>query len=179
MSIEAYNLYNKYVHINGKWELINGEGGEIDPSQLEKFYSIDDQVSTSISDEDYIPVSTSTKAKKKITLSTIINKIKSFIPTESTVAGWGFTKNKGDYTKPEDGIPKTDLALDVQTSLGKADTALQSYTETDPTVQSWAKINSGINVETSVPSDAVFTDTHGVLNDIYDSERKNLTLSIL
>lgn len=30
------------------------------------------------------------------------------------------------YTKPGTGIPKTDLASDVQTSLGKADTALQA-----------------------------------------------------
>lgn len=30
------------------------------------------------------------------------------------------------YTKPSGGIPKTDLASDVQTSLGKADTAVQS-----------------------------------------------------
>lgn len=46
--------------------------------------------------------------------------------TESTVAGWGFTKNTGTYSKPASGIPKTDLADAVQTSLGKADTALQS-----------------------------------------------------
>lgn len=52
--------------------------------------------------------------------------------TESTVSGWGFTKNTGTYSKPSGGIPKTDLASAVQTSLGKADTALQSYTETDP-----------------------------------------------
>lgn len=32
----------------------------------------------------------------------------------------------GTYTKPSDGIPKTDLESDVQTSLGKADTALQT-----------------------------------------------------
>lgn len=62
--------------------------------------------------------------------------------TEQTVAGWGFTKNTGTYSKPSGGIPKTDLASDVQTSLGKADTALQSYTETDPTVPSWAKTSS-------------------------------------
>ena len=36
-------------------------------------------------------------------------------------------------------VAKADLAKDVQTSLGKADTAMQSYTETDPTVPSWAK----------------------------------------
>lgn len=52
--------------------------------------------------------------------------------TESTVSGWGFTKNSGAYSKPSTGIPKTDLASEVQTSLGKADSALQSYTETDP-----------------------------------------------
>lgn len=36
-------------------------------------------------------------------------------------------------------VAKSDLAEDVQTSLGKADTAMQSYRETDPTVPSWAK----------------------------------------
>lgn len=46
------------------------------------------------------------------------------------------------YFKPPAGIPKTDLASAVRTSLGKADTALQSYTETDPTVPSWAKQSS-------------------------------------
>lgn len=43
------------------------------------------------------------------------------------------------YTKPSTGIPKGDLASAVQASLNKADTALQSYTETDPTVPAWAK----------------------------------------
>lgn len=33
----------------------------------------------------------------------------------------------GKYTKPSTGIPKTDLASSVQTSLGKADSALQSH----------------------------------------------------
>ena len=49
--------------------------------------------------------------------------------TESTVSGWGFTKNTGTYSKPTTGIPVSDLAEDIQTSLGKANTALQSYTE--------------------------------------------------
>lgn len=35
--------------------------------------------------------------------------------------------NKGSYSKPSGGIPKTDLASDVQTSLGKADSALQTH----------------------------------------------------
>ena len=47
--------------------------------------------------------------------------------TEQTVSGWGFTKNTGTYSKPAGGIPKSDLAAAVQTSLGKADTALQEH----------------------------------------------------
>lgn len=36
------------------------------------------------------------------------------------------------YDKPASGVPKNDLSSDVQQSLNKADSALQSYTETDP-----------------------------------------------
>ena len=53
--------------------------------------------------------------------------------TESTVSGWGFTKNTGTYSKPSGGIPKTDLASTVQASLSKADTALQSISSSDVT----------------------------------------------
>jgi hypothetical protein len=45
---------------------------------------------------------------------------------EEDVAAEGFTKNTGTYSKPADGIPKTDLSDAVQASLRKADTALQS-----------------------------------------------------
>lgn len=46
--------------------------------------------------------------------------------TESTVSGWGFTKNTGTYSKPSGGIPKSDLASAVQTSLTNADTAFNN-----------------------------------------------------
>lgn len=46
--------------------------------------------------------------------------------TEQTIIDWGFTKNTGTYSKPSAGIPKTDLASAVQTSLGLADTSIQS-----------------------------------------------------
>ena len=46
--------------------------------------------------------------------------------TEQTILDWGFTKNTGTYSKPSAGIPKTDLASAVQTSLGLADTSIQS-----------------------------------------------------
>lgn len=42
----------------------------------------------------------------------------------------------------KDKVDKTDLSDAVQASLGKADSALQSYTETDPTVPAWAKADT-------------------------------------
>lgn len=62
--------------------------------------------------------------------------------TESTVSGWGFTKNTGTYSKPSGGIPKTDLASAVQTSLGKADTALQEHQSLEGYVKNTDYANS-------------------------------------
>lgn len=95
--------------------------------------------------------------------------------TESTVSGWGFTKNTGTYSKPSGGIPKSDLASAVQTSLGKADTALQSYTEqykgtiTGVKMNGSSKGNSGVvdlgNVVTSVKiNGSTKTPTNGVVD---------------
>lgn len=47
--------------------------------------------------------------------------------TKQTVEGWGFTKNTGDYNKPVNGIPKSDLDSNVQDSLNKANSALQEH----------------------------------------------------
>lgn len=41
--------------------------------------------------------------------------------TESTVSGWGFTKNTGTYSKPSGGIPNSDLARDVRDALRYAE----------------------------------------------------------
>ncbi len=46
---------------------------------------------------------------------------------ETDVEALGFTKNTGTYSKPSDGIPISDLASDVQTSLSKANSALQEH----------------------------------------------------
>lgn len=43
------------------------------------------------------------------------------------------------YSKPSGGIPSSDMTVTVQQALTKANTALQSFTETDPTVPAWAK----------------------------------------
>jgi len=44
------------------------------------------------------------------------------------------TDDSCHYTKPGGGIPKTDLAADVRTSLAKADTAIQDLTEVETAI---------------------------------------------
>lgn len=86
--------------------------------------------------------------------------------TSSDISNWN---SKGTYSKPSEGIPKTDLESSVQTSLGKADTALQSYTETDPTVPSWAKQSTKPTYTASevgaLPATTVIPDDLADLND--------------
>lgn len=64
------------------------------------------------------------------------------------------------YQKPANGIPASDLSSSVQTSLGKADTAIQ--TETDPTVPAWAKTSNKPSYSLSELSD---DSTHRVVTD--------------
>lgn len=67
--------------------------------------------------------------KKQDQLSTSqLNAVNSGITSAKVTTYDGYQAQiDGKYTKPTDGIPKTDLAIDVQTSLGKADTALQTH----------------------------------------------------
>lgn len=73
---------------------------------------------------------------------TALNKRETIVSGESfnTIAG-KILKYMNDFGSCafKSMILKEDLAPSVKTSLEKADTALQSYTETDPTVPAWAK----------------------------------------
>lgn len=88
--------------------------------------------------------------------------------TESTVSGWGFTKNTGTYSKPGAGIPKSDLASDVQASLGKADTALQSYTE------KYTGTITGITMNGASKGSSGVVDLGTVITDVSGKQDKNL-----
>ena len=50
----------------------------------------------------------------------------------------------GTYSKPSGGIPSTDMSSAVQTSLGKADTALQSAPVTDVQVNGTSILSNGV-----------------------------------
>lgn len=94
--------------------------------------------------------------------------------TSSNISTWN-----GKYTKPTGGIPKTDLATAVQTSLGKADTALQSYTETDPVFA--ASAAHGIS-SSDITAWNNKSDFSGSYNDLTDTPTiptvNNATLTI-
>lgn len=96
-SVNLGTVLTEHQDISGKVDKVSGKG---------------------LSTNDY----TTTEKNKLAGIATGATKV-----TESTVSGWGFTKNTGTYSKPSGGIPKSDLASAVQTSLGKADTALQSH----------------------------------------------------
>ena len=62
--------------------------------------------------------------------------------TDAEKSTWN---GKGTYTKPSGGIPKTDLASAVQTSLGLADSALQSVPSTYRTASAQDTIDNNQN----------------------------------
>ena len=81
------------------------------------------------------------------------------------------------YQKPSGGIPKSDMSSDVRTSLGKADTALQSYTETDPVfsesaahgitssdISNWNSKTSNTGTITGITMNGVSKGTSGVVD---------------
>lgn len=45
--------------------------------------------------------------------------------TEEEITAYGFTKNKGDYSKPDGGIPEEDLNSSINETLFKAESAVQ------------------------------------------------------
>ena len=68
-------------------------------------------------------------------------------------------ENNAKYTKPDGGIPKSDLSSDVQTSLGKADTALQSVPLATSSAVGGVKPTS----KTTQMTQAVGVDSNGAL----------------
>ena len=69
----------------------------------------------------------------------------------------------------KDVVSKSDLESDIQASLNKADTALQSYTETDPTVPSWAKATTKPTYTASEVGAATIEDVRPITDEEIDT----------
>lgn len=136
--VDLGNVITSHQDISRKVDAIDGKGLSTNDFTNEYKNKIDD-LSTVATTGSYKDLKDKPEIPTVPNLSTVATtgsyndlKDKPEIPnevTEETVSGWGFTKNEGDYTKPEGGIPLSDLSSGVKESLSKADTALQSYEE--------------------------------------------------
>lgn len=78
----------------------------------------------------------------------------------------------GTYSKPSGGIPKSDLASSVRTSLGKADTALQSVPSTYRTAAEQDVIDAGFKAYNRTNTNIVcFGDSWTVGTGIAEADR--------
>lgn len=83
------------------------------------------------------------------------------------------------YIKPSSGIPKSDLASAVQTSLGKADTALQSVPSTYRTAAAQDAIDEGILGNLAMIESSPVTAAHAVGEYIvYNGQLYKVTAAI-
>lgn len=97
---EENDYYDEYLYINNKWEHIGST--KVDLTGYAKETWVNQQISSFLTQSEIEEL-----INKSIT--ELLNQI----------------NNK--YTKPNEGIPKTDLEISVQSSLGKADSALQEH----------------------------------------------------
>ena len=102
---EQNDAYDEYIYVSNAWEHIGST--DIDLSGYQTKIDSSHKLSSDLVDDT--------------------NKTNKFV-TSAEKTTWN-----GKYTKPSGGIPKSDLASAVQTSLGKADTALQSISSSDVT----------------------------------------------
>lgn len=109
---QAQNVKDEYINTDGTsagWELIGSTAIDLTG------YVTDAELTTALADYTTTANLTTLLAGKQDTISDL-----------STIRS-GASAGATAYQKPSDGIPKTDLASSVQTSLEKADSALQSH----------------------------------------------------
>lgn len=88
------------------------------------------------------------------------------IPSETTIENWGFAKTNNVYSKPDNGIPLSDLDNEIQTTLQKADTAVQPEDILDEVVIGDSEPqDADIWIDTSEGSGDSETDTNTPILD--------------
>ena len=128
VTTETQNVYDEYVYANNNFEKIGDT--QIDLSDYVTTTMLNTALANYTTTTDLTTLlnakqdSITSNSKLASDLVDDTNQTNKFVTANEKTA-WG---NK--YDKPVNGIPKTDLASDVQTSLGKADSALQSETYT-------------------------------------------------
>lgn len=89
-----------------------------------------------------------------------------------------FIKNKPTLgaLASKDEVTKEELATDIQEALDKANSALQSYTETDPTVPAWAKADTKPSYSPDEVG-AIPANQKGAANGVAELDENGIILS--
>ena len=121
--IEGYYYNGKFYNESAHTTEITGEGGKIYVDlATEKTYRYSGSTYAQVKGDIVVGTSTGTAADGGIVNDHINDSVIHITAAERTA--WNA---KGSYSKPAGGIPKSDLSSDVQSSLDKADTALQEH----------------------------------------------------
>ena len=127
------NIKDEYINLDGTtagWELIGDT--EIDLSDYVTTTALNTALANYTTTADLTTLLTGYQAKIDSSHKISSDLVDDTSSTNKFVTASNKTAWNAKYDKPSGGIPDTDLSSAVQTSLGKADTALQSFTETDP-----------------------------------------------
>jgi hypothetical protein len=150
------NNYAEYIWVNNSWELLGKIGVHVD---LTNYYT--KQETNTLLSGKQSTIDNSNKLSSDLVDDT--NKTNKFV-TDAEKTTWN---NK--YTKASTGIPKTDLDSSVQTSLGKADTAIQQHQDISGKEDKSNKVTSisSQSTDTQYPSAlAVYNYIDGIVGDI-------------
>jgi hypothetical protein len=102
--------------------------------------------------------------------------------TESTVAGWGFTKNTGTYSKPSTGIPASDLASgvipDISTKEDKMDIVTSTGTSLSALIGKYHIFTSEVNtLSVGLPTVVDTTHVYSIVLYMTTGESPNITFT--
>lgn len=147
------NNYAEYIWVNNSWELLGKIGVHVD---LTNYYT--KQETNSLLDNKQSKIDSNNKLLSDLVDDT--NQANKFVTT-SDKTNWN-----AKYDKPSGGIPSTDLSSSVQTSLGKADTAIQDVSGKEDKTNKVTSISSS-STDTQYPSAlAVYNYVDGIVGDI-------------
>lgn len=116
---KTQNVKDEYIWINN-WEQIGSTQVDLTGYATESW--VNTQISGFLTQSQIQALINTALSGYTETDPTVPSYVKNI--TQANITSWN---NKGTYSKPSGGIPKTDLASAVQTSLGKADTAIQAH----------------------------------------------------
>ena len=123
---KTQNVKDEYIWVNNAWEQIGSTQVDLTGYATESW--VNTQISGFLTQSQIQALINTALSGYTETDPTVPSYVKNI--TQANITSWN---NKGTYSKPSGGIPKTDLSSAVQTSLGKADTALQSISSSDVT----------------------------------------------